>query len=832
MSFACVLMASSTPKLSSRSRVSRRAWACIPSNTAIGWAGWGDEPRRWAWAFIPSTTSSACPKLWERALVEASTVAAYDAASADAAVGRARKPIAEEAAPTADWSRSRRLPRDVASRAVDEGAAGRAGGTNAADGARAAAAGRRRASFMVLCEEAEAAAVTMTSSTTFQLQQLCLQLCFAGEQRWPSRPRPICALLHVQMLRTLLLLAAVAATRGASPWIRPASPLKGPLSTHLDRSDTSRAPCCNGRRRRSPAFLVPRGGAIVDASGYSDFVEESDGEQIYSIEEASDDADDSTDIEEDGDELHQAVLDRLALLSSTSRSLSSAMVRYAALLMQMTRRACVAGARAIASGREAEGEDRERPVVHTILGRTVYVFGEMCSAALTPEEGGELDVGEEEGRVDGGGRRRKKRRRRSKRKHGHQQRRRKHTRQTHVTRPTEVVCNGGAMDPSNNHAILQLAKQFDVELPTDDTGRLSNRYDAILPSTHTTLAEALQKANGDARFLVCYISKGGRSDAVAIPNLLSSEFVKVANRRPLGKKQSGDTASYYVWICTDAKEAEVATKRLKAKPPTSRSKGKGKRKGAAPILTIVYPASAVDPSGRLKVTPRTLAQHHCHPPPSSPDTLIAWTGTIRKRHLREFAKLQHDRKELQLLRERTEGYASSVQEDRAREEKEEREEQKKREEEERERQRVEELEERRKELLEALPEEPEAGAGVMTIALRFADGKRDQRRFVAEDTSVNDVFNWIDATHKMEREKVELSTMNGARQFRYAEGDDEDGGTLEEAGLGRMTALRVSEIAEEEERDEEGSEEGEEEDEYDEEESDDEESEYEESDDE
>mmetsp|Transcript_28647 Transcript_28647/g.49442 ORF Transcript_28647/g.49442 Transcript_28647/m.49442 type:complete len:187 (-) Transcript_28647:30-590(-) len=157
--------------------------------------------------------------------------------------------------------------------------------------------------------------------------------------------------------------------------------------------------------------------------------------------------------------------------------------------------------------------------------------------------------------------------------------------------------------------------------------------------------------------------------------------------------------------------------------------------------------------------------------------------------------------------------------DKVREEKTKQEMQLKKEEEEKEQLRVQQMEERRKELLESLPNEPEGASseGIITIALRFTNGKRDQRRFLSGETFMNDVFNWIDAVHGLEREKVELSTMNGARTFAYAEqgekkeeyygesgdgsDDDEEGEggeknnvTLEEAGLGKMTALRVTEI--------------------------------------
>ena len=170
------------------------------------------------------------------------------------------------------------------------------------------------------------------------------------------------------------------------------------------------------------------------------------------------------------------------------------------------------------------------------------------------------------------------------------------------------------------------------------------------------------------------------------------------------------------------------------------------------------------------------------------------------------------------MKERSEGYMRSIEEDAIREKKEEEELQRKREEEEKMERRRKEMEQRRGELLENLPEEPENGEGVMTVALRFQSvpsnaAASTQRRFSKNDT-MNDVFNWIDATHGLERETIILSTMNGSRSFRYVEdkgeNDDQeeekeiDGGdamiqeenmTLEQAGLGRMTALRVTKMA-------------------------------------
>jgi len=498
-------------------------------------------------------------------------------------------------------------------------------------------------------------------------------------------------------------------------------------------------------------------------------------------------------------------------------------MHYAHVLIRVTKRACIAGVRAVMmnennkiSGDIEEEEDSSRPVVNTILGKGAYVIGQMYHAALTPPEDDdcidELDIVKNE---EGTQKRRRKRRKQPhtddhQQSHRHRHRMKKRKKQVYTSSPTAIPSCGGIEEdegPSHDAAILQLAKQYNINFLSNKP--LSKRYTSILLSSQITLNEALQKANTDARFLICYISKGGSSNtnnALIMPNLLSSEVVKMINRKPLGKKQTGDTASYYIWITNDDKDVDFAMKRLKLKPPTSRnnssSKKKSKKSSTAPILTIIYPSTAIDPSSggnKLTVSPKIVTQHHCHPPPSTSETLISWMNTIRKRHLREYNKLQFDRKEFQLLKERTEGYVKSQQQDKAREEKDEMMKQKKKKEEEMEKARIQQILHRRKELLDNLVEEPDMGEdGVITIALRFSDGvKRDmstcKRRFNASTTTTNDVFNWIDAVHEMEREKVELSTMNGTKKFIY----DEDLGeeqTLKGAGLGKMTALRVSEI--------------------------------------
>ncbi|KAL7461111.1 hypothetical protein ACHAXS_001542 [Conticribra weissflogii] len=489
----------------------------------------------------------------------------------------------------------------------------------------------------------------------------------------------------------------------------------------------------------------------------------------------------------------------------------AAMKHYASVLFTIARNTCQAGARAIFWNDDSRSEE-DVPMVHTLFEKTAHVFGEMYKAASVSDEGNISSAGDNGEKFH-----RKRKRCRSRRKSDHQ------------SAKALLSCNGGGIseipEPNHDAAIMQLARQYGAEIATleDDPNKPVKNYQSILLSSSISLSEALQKANADARFLVCYISPKpktkregtSKNNKIVITNLMNPRLVKIINKKPLGKKQAESTGSFYVWICngdndsTSPTEISLAMKRLKVKPPTSSTSSKKKKSNNdSPILAIVYPASAIDPSSpnRLRVTSRLLAQHHCHPPPTTTESLIAWMSTIRKRHLREYAKLQHDRKEARLLEERNKGYISSMKEDAERLLKEEQELKRKKEEEEKERSRQERLEQRRKELQKNLSSEPESGTeGVITVALRFMDGSRDQRRFLASETTMNDVFNWIDCVHKMEREKIILTTMNGQNRFVYANEDGDENEerardevvTLEDAGLGRMTAFRVSEFVEE-----------------------------------
>jgi len=375
---------------------------------------------------------------------------------------------------------------------------------------------------------------------------------------------------------------------------------------------------------------------------------------------------------------------------------------------------------------------------------------------------------------------------------------------------------------------------------------------AILFSTQTSIDDALRLANANARLLICYIAK--RNDAnndTVESNLTSKEMIKLANRDPLKRGKSkknvsnrlpgNEDKSYYIWMTDNDYDIEYAMKRLKLKPPKpppksaatkSSSSSSNESKIPAPILSIICPTTSIDPStSKLRVTPRILTQHHCRPPPSSPAAITAWANSVRERHIREYVKLRHIRTEMKLLKERTRGYQGSIRDDMARETKEKEiramEERKK----ENERLRSEMLDVRRAKLLANLMDEPSRDItdGVVTVALRFAITTNDKanelpkqgelrRRFIASETRVNDVFDWIDAKFGYDRETLVLSTMNGSKKFVYCDDDDavvdvdddnddkdnddddvkgEEKGkniTLIEAGFSKMMALRVTEI--------------------------------------
>ena len=198
--------------------------------------------------------------------------------------------------------------------------------------------------------------------------------------------------------------------------------------------------------------------------------------------------------------------------------------------------------------------------------------------------------------------------------------------------------------------------------------------------------------------------------------------------------------------------------------------------------------------GLPRLVPKLLSQHAN--PPTEPEKMADWMKTLRKKHSQYYQALQKQYQEMEYYKERTEGFSESVKSDKERQAQEAKEKAEQKAKEEAEAKRQAELAERRKELLESLPEDVKSGSNVKKISLRFADGRSGQRGF-SPDQPLSMLFNWVDALFEMEREKVMLTSMNGKLTFSW---DEETNDTkLEDAGLGKMTAFRVSEKAEDEE---------------------------------
>jgi hypothetical protein len=194
-------------------------------------------------------------------------------------------------------------------------------------------------------------------------------------------------------------------------------------------------------------------------------------------------------------------------------------------------------------------------------------------------------------------------------------------------------------------------------------------------------------------------------------------------------------------------------------------------------------------NGVLKITAKVLAQHHCSPPPAS-SLMVKWLNALRKRHAKQYNAMQTEMKEIQYFKERKVGYRDSVDNDIQRIEREAKEEAERMVKAKAEIERMAAIQKRREELKSSLPPEDKSDKA-KTVALRFADGKSGQRKF-APDTPLSTVFDWVDAMFEIERETVVLTTLNGKQTFSWDDADSKKE-TLEQAGLGRMIGLRVTE---------------------------------------
>lgn len=326
----------------------------------------------------------------------------------------------------------------------------------------------------------------------------------------------------------------------------------------------------------------------------------------------------------------------------------------------------------------------------------------------------------------------------------------------------------------------------DVGLDLMQTYRCSNVSSNLTTPSNIirggSLNDALLTAWNEAKLLLVYIpskSSYNEVDATCVKAITSPEVTQVA--------QAYKNGSYLIWTTkANSPEAKRAQKRLHVVSTKTISKGSDR----SPILLVCCPTIQIQQ--KTLISCKTLAQHHCNPPPST-QAMSLWLKALRKRHAKDVAKMSYILKEQQLLKERQVGYEESMKSDIQREIDERR---KKVEDEARKQQEKERIEERkqyRQELLESLPEEPNEGEGVVTVGLRLPDGKSGTRRFLVSDhtgTTMQSIFHWLEGQFDIEKEDIKLMTMTGSKSFTYMH--DRDLGIGEAlSSKAKLVALRV-----------------------------------------
>jgi len=392
--------------------------------------------------------------------------------------------------------------------------------------------------------------------------------------------------------------------------------------------------CNNRQQRRSSSFSLTT--TTTDRRAFEIRGGGSTGSEDQYDDDTSDDNNDNT---------HSA---------STTDSNNNPTFTILSLFGKVVLHVIFAGRRAMTAGIDAIAEEYEEED-SSIVVRVGKVLKSMVLAAFqSQQQDGGTNIDIEDG-GDGGG-------------------------MATVTHNTNNKSVKRTANPSGKGAFGNyLCKSYGVPLPeptTDDDDDDTDEDDTYTTTTPTvileggSLADALHTARSQGRLLVAFIpatkptSTRRRTtskkttkiyDQMAIESLVSNEVAEVAERR--ARKKGDEGASFVLWGArSGSAEAGVAMKKLKVK----------KSDGKSPVLLVAYPSRTIDSYGRQTLTPRVVAQHHCNPPPS-PSTTAAWLNALRKRHVKQYANMQLELRELALLQERTQGYQSSIQGDKERE---------------------------------------------------------------------------------------------------------------------------------------------------------------------
>jgi hypothetical protein len=269
------------------------------------------------------------------------------------------------------------------------------------------------------------------------------------------------------------------------------------------------------------------------------------------------------------------------------------------------------------------------------------------------------------------------------------------------------------------------------------------------------LPPTVKSARSSARLILLYIPSTS-----ATPTSLQAERSLAASVRSYA--QSNPSAVVH------GIRRSHATKLLSSLSPVKLPSHPG------PLLLVLTP-----PLSSRSTKAAVAAQHHCNPPPSVSD-ISSWVKVLKKRHGGHLKKIRLANQEEEFGRERERNYRDGRVKD---------EERKKLEIEAKERQeeRQEFVEARREKLREGLADEPKNGpedGDVVTVRVECSG--RDERRRFSRDATMSDIFDWIDVTFEVEREKVQLA--GGGKEFTYKDFNEK---SLKEIRAPKMWALKM-----------------------------------------
>ncbi|CAM9487620.1 unnamed protein product [Chrysoparadoxa australica] len=221
------------------------------------------------------------------------------------------------------------------------------------------------------------------------------------------------------------------------------------------------------------------------------------------------------------------------------------------------------------------------------------------------------------------------------------------------------------------------------------------------------------------------------------------------------------------------------------------------RKVAAKPLSKKQPFFGVVHTSAKTGKRKTISLHHCNPPPHAPQ-LLGWMERLLEVNQSKLAADRAEREfienEALIARERREGYARAIKDDKVRAVKEKAEEAARLAAEEAEQAAQAAAEEKEKADLErraekeaSLGTEPEQGEdGVITIMLRLGDGSRQRRRFRAGE-SMAKVFDWADVL-LVDLDSQQLASSMPKATYAYP---DDAQVTLAEAGFKHQVLIYV-----------------------------------------